>query len=109
MSLLLASQLLVLGGPAAAPGSIVMFVADDLGWNDLQFRNPLMRTPVIDALRLRGVSLTNYYVQPVCSPTRGSLLAAKFPMHLGYDGVLIIFNTGFRNRVTRATQNRRQN
>jgi arylsulfatase A-like enzyme len=47
-----------------------------------------MRTPVIDALRLRGVSLTNYYVQPVCSPTRGSLLAAKFPVHLGYDGVI---------------------
>lgn len=65
-----------------------MFVADDLGWNDLMFRNPRMRTPVIDGLRQKGVSLTSYYVQPVCSPTRGSLLSGKFPLNLGYDSVI---------------------
>ena len=47
-----------------------------------------MRTPVIDSLRLKGVSLTNYYVSEVCSPTRGSLLTGKFPMNLGYDSVI---------------------
>ena len=59
-----------------------------LGWNDLQFRNPMMRTPVIDSLRRQGVSLSNYYVQPVCSPTRGSLLSSRFPVNLGYDSVI---------------------
>ena len=42
------------------PGDVVMFVADDLGWNDVGWRNPALRTPTIDALRLRGVTLTNY-------------------------------------------------
>ena len=90
VALLLAASLAAARGAATAkpPGSIIMFVADDLGWNDLQFRNGLMRTPVIDGLRKQGVSLNQYYVQPVCSPTRGSLLSGKFPLHLGYDSVI---------------------
>ena len=27
-------------------------------------------------------------VQQVCSPTRGSLLTGRFPLHLGYDAVI---------------------
>lgn len=85
---LLLTSLLVGSTPVKPPGSIVMFVADDLGWNDLMFRNSRMRTPVIEGLRQKGVTLTSYYVQPVCSPTRGSLLSGKFPLNLGFDSVI---------------------
>ena len=69
-------------------GTLVMFVADDLGWNDVGWRNPTMSTPTLDRLRAESVELVNYYVQCVCSPSRGSLLTGQFPMHLGYDSVI---------------------
>jgi hypothetical protein len=49
------------------PGTLVMFVADDLGWNDVGWKNTAMRTPTIDALRSQGVELVDYYVHQVCS------------------------------------------
>eukprot|EP01052_Picozoa_sp_SAG31_P021693 SAG31_NODE_1690_length_7524_cov_2.991919_3_plen_399_part_00 len=73
---------------AAANGTLLMFVADDLGFNDVGWKNPLIKTPTIDALRLKGVTLADYYVQCVCSPTRGSLLSGMFPLNLGYDNVI---------------------
>ena len=30
-----------------------------------------------------GVILGYYYVQPICSPTRGRLLTGMYPMHTG--------------------------
>ena len=54
----------------------------------MQFRNPLMHTPTLDNLRQKGVSLSNYSVRPVCSPTRGSILSSRLPLNLGYDSVI---------------------
>ncbi|XP_067948875.1 arylsulfatase B-like [Watersipora subatra] len=42
-------------------------MADDLGWNDVGFHNPKVRTPNIDALRAKGIELTQSYMSPVCS------------------------------------------
>jgi arylsulfatase A-like enzyme len=66
---------------------IVVAVADDLGWNDVSFHgSEQIPTPELDKLAAAGVALDNYYVQPVCSPTRSSLLTGRHVIHSGiYD------------------------
>ena len=69
---------------AAAPRPhIVVLLADDLGWGDVGFHDSRIPTPHIDALAERGVRLEQFYVQPVCSPTRGALMTGRYPMRLG--------------------------
>lgn len=66
------------------PPHIVFVMADDLGWSDIGYHNiSAVRTPNIDRLAKNGVKLRNYYVQPMCSPTRGALLTGKYPIHTG--------------------------
>ncbi|MGC6551209.1 MAG: sulfatase-like hydrolase/transferase, partial [Rubripirellula sp.] len=55
---------------AESPPNIVLILADDLGWNAVGYRNPRMKTPNLDRLVSEGVELRNFYVAPMCSPTR---------------------------------------
>lgn len=65
------------------PPHIVFMLADDLGWGDVGYHGSALATPSIDQLAARGVRLNQFYVQPVCSPTRGSLLTGRYPMRYG--------------------------
>ena len=51
---------------------VLVAVADDLGYNELNFMNGTrgIMTENLDKLANAGVILKNYYVQPICSPTR---------------------------------------
>lgn len=42
-----------------------------------------MKTPNIDVLASNGIVLNNYYVSPICSPSRGALLTGRHPIHTG--------------------------
>ncbi len=71
---------------ALAP-HILLTVGDDLGWNDVSFHGSAqIPTPHLDALAAAGVTFDFSYVQPVCSPTRSSLLTGRHVIHTGiYD------------------------
>lgn len=59
--------------------NIVLILADDQGWGDLgSSGNTDLKTPNIDAIAKDGVSFENFYVQPVCSPTRAELLTGRY-------------------------------
>ncbi len=62
---------------------IIFLMADDLGWGDVGYHGSRIATPNIDNLAKRGVRLNHFYVQPVCSPTRGALMTGRYPMRLG--------------------------
>ena len=67
--------------------NVILIMTDDQGWGDLGFNgNTNLQTPNIDALGAQGVSFENFYVQPVCSPTRAELLTGRHYTRLGvYD------------------------
>tara|TARA_R110002049_G_scaffold285698_4_gene467012 strand:- start:157708 stop:159108 length:1401 start_codon:yes stop_codon:yes gene_type:complete len=64
--------------------NIVLFFVDDLGWNNLGYRNPeLFTTPHIDRLATEGMDFSQCYVaSPTCSPSRATLLTGKHPARL---------------------------
>ena len=63
--------------------NIVFILADDLGFKDVGYHGGRIRTPNIDKLASEGVRLEQFYVQPVCSPTRSSLMTGRYPMRYG--------------------------
>lgn len=66
-----------------SPPHILFMLADDLGWIDVGFHGSKIHTPNIDSLAQDGVILDNFYVQPVCTPTRGTLMTGRYPIHTG--------------------------
>lgn len=67
---------------AADLPNIVVFLVDDLGYMDIGPNNPdcFYDTPNIDKLAESGMRFTDgYAANPVCSPTRYSLMTGKYP------------------------------
>lgn len=63
---------------------IVFFLIDDLGYADCGFNGGKeIKTPNIDRLAQSGAIIDSHYVQPVCSPTRSTLLTGRYPTHTG--------------------------
>lgn len=62
--------------------NVVFFLVDDLGFMDVGVNNPqtFYETPNIDRLAGSGTNFTNgYAANPVCSPTRYSILTGRYP------------------------------
>ena len=75
---------------ATTPPNILLIVADDLGFGDCSFTGVSdVKTPHIDALHDRGLRLTRYYGQPVCSPSRAAIHTGRLPLALGLQTYVI--------------------
>ncbi|MGM9741524.1 MAG: sulfatase-like hydrolase/transferase [Candidatus Cryptobacteroides sp.] len=65
------------------PNFIVIFI-DDLGYNDLGYRNSSFVTPNIDRLAAESIDFLNAYVpSPTSSPSRAALLTGQYPVRFG--------------------------
>ena len=91
----LATASVVLLG-AAAPAlaadqkpNILFIVADDLGWKDVGFHGSDIKTPTLDGLAAAGTKLEQYYVQPMCTPTRAALMTGRYPLRYGLQTAVI--------------------
>ncbi|MBT4483835.1 MAG: sulfatase-like hydrolase/transferase [Candidatus Latescibacteria bacterium] len=74
--------------PDESRPNIVIILADDAGWSDVGFHNQEIISPNLDRIAKEGVELTHFYVSPVCSPTRASLLTGRPPSRFGITGPL---------------------
>jgi arylsulfatase A-like enzyme len=64
--------------------NIVFILADDLGFADVGFNGGReIVTPHLDRLATSGARLEQFYVQPVCTPTRAALMTGRYPMRHG--------------------------
>lgn len=59
--------------------NVILIMTDDQGYGDLGFTgNPIIQTPNIDALARRSATMSTFYVSPVCTPTRASLMTGRY-------------------------------
>jgi N-sulfoglucosamine sulfohydrolase len=70
---------------AADRPNFVLFLADDISWNDLGcYGHPVMQTPNIDRLAENGLRFDNAYLTiSSCSPSRCSLITGRYPHNTG--------------------------
>ena len=61
------------------PPNVVMVISDDQGYGDLGVHgNTMIKTPNLDRLAGESVRLTDYHVDPTCSPTRSALMTRRY-------------------------------
>ena len=76
--------------------NIIHIVADDLGWKDVGFNGCTdIKTPNIDALAAGGAKFTQFYVQPMCTPTRAALMTGRYPFRYGLQTIVIPGPAGY--------------
>lgn len=77
-----------IGAAEASRPNIVLILTDDQGWGDLAVHgNDRISTPTLDAFADQSVRLNQFYVSPVCAPTRAALLTGRYPERTGVAGV----------------------
>ena len=96
--------------PAVQAGpNIVIYMIDDLGWNQISAGQGTMGThtgefltPHLEKLAARGLSFTQAYMQPNCAPTRAALLSGQYPARVNND-VYVVGNLN-RNKAPGITK-----
>lgn len=85
LAALLLTPLTALHAADASKPNILFIMADDFGWRDLScYGSTFHQTPNLDKLAARGVKFTQAYAaNPLCSPTRSSVLTGLWPARTG--------------------------
>lgn len=68
----------------AAPPNVIVIMTDDQGYGDIaRHGNKEIRTPNLDRLYDQSVRLTDFHVDPTCSPTRAALMTGRYSSRSG--------------------------
>ena len=68
---------------AAGKPNVIVVLVDDMGYGDIAAHgNPVIHTPNIDRLHSESARLTDFHVDPTCSPTRSALMTGKYSHHV---------------------------
>ena len=74
----------VSGASSSRRPNIILILTDDQGYGDVGVHgNTILRTPNMDRLAKEGVQIKEFYVTPVCSTTRASLLTGRYNQRTG--------------------------
>ena len=73
------------GAPTDDRPNILLIVSDDQGWGDAtcNWSSTDVETPVMDEIATTGVRFSQFYVNPLCAPTRSSFLTGQYSMENG--------------------------
>jgi arylsulfatase A-like enzyme len=85
LSLLAGLAAMARGDPSSRPPHIIFLMADDLGFNDVGYSDPTVKSPNIDALASAGVKLGSVYTWNWCAPSRGAMLSGRYAPFTGYE------------------------
>jgi arylsulfatase len=72
--------------------NIVFMLVDNMGYGDLScYAGPIrgVPTPRIDKLAREGIQLTNFNVEPECTPSRSALMTGRMPIRSGTSSVVM--------------------
>ena len=71
-----------------APPNVVLILADDMGYGDLSCYGSQIATPNLDRMAQEGVQFSQFYsANPVCSPSRASVLTGRYGVRCGVPTV----------------------
>lgn len=69
---------------AKNPPNVILILTDDQGYGDLGCHgNTEIKTPALDRLQAESVRLTDFHVDPTCSPTRSALMTGRYSTRTG--------------------------
>ncbi|MCA8995369.1 MAG: arylsulfatase [Planctomycetaceae bacterium] len=64
--------------------NVVLVITDDQGYGDIAAHgNTMIRTPNLDRLHGQSIRLTDFHVDPTCSPTRSALMTGRYSTRTG--------------------------
>ncbi|MDP9136577.1 MAG: sulfatase-like hydrolase/transferase, partial [Pseudomonadota bacterium] len=78
---------------AADKPNVVIMLGDNVGYGDIgaygagEVRG--MPTPRIDSIASQGLRLTQYLVEPACTPSRTALMTGRYSQRVGLGTVII--------------------
>jgi arylsulfatase len=75
--------------------NVIVVITDDQGYGDLGCTgNPHVKTPFLDNFARESIRFKQFYVSPVCAPTRSSLMTGRYSLRTGvrdtYNGGAIM-------------------
>ena len=64
--------------------NVILVITDDQGYGDVGAHgNKMIETPNLDKLHKQSVRLTDFHVDPTCSPTRSALMTGRYSTRTG--------------------------
>ncbi|OGV70509.1 MAG: N-acetylgalactosamine 6-sulfate sulfatase [Lentisphaerae bacterium RIFOXYA12_FULL_48_11] len=64
--------------------NVILFLVDDMGWMDCGvYGSKYYQTPNMDSFAKQAMRFTDAYAQPLCSPTRASILTGQYSARHG--------------------------
>ncbi len=83
--------------------NVILVITDDQGYGDLGCHgNKVIVTPNIDRLHGQSLRLTDFHVDPTCSPTRSALMTGHYSSRTGVWHTIMGRSLLGRNEVTMA-------
>ncbi len=92
--------------------NILLIIADDLGKDAIKGYSEgsiKPNTPNIDAIRTKGLAFTNFWANPVCTPTRSCILTGKYGYRTNVRGTSDILSQseiGLQKYINTNTNNK---
>ncbi len=70
--------------PHLAPPNVILIMTDDQGYGDVGAHgNAMISTPNLDRFAAQAVRLTDFHVDPTCSPSRSALMSGRYSTRTG--------------------------
>ncbi len=83
--------------------NVIVVITDDQGYGDIGAHgNTMIRTPNLDKLHGQSVRLTDFHVDPTCSPTRAALLTGRYSTRAGVWHTVMGRSLMYHDEVTLA-------